>query len=64
MLARIKENRSNVLCPTVDAVSEHTTEYIEAGGQQIGGFSWNLFFIWTNILEKDKINRAPTDPIR
>lgn len=64
MLARIKENRSNVLCPMVDSITDDTMEYSGNGGYQIGGFTWSLFFNWINVPERDKVNRVFTDPVR
>ena len=64
ILARIKENRSNVLCPIVDAIMDNTLEYSGNGGYQVGGFTWSMHFTWENVPERDKITRKYTDPVR
>ena len=64
MLARIKEDRSNVLCPMVDAIHDDTLEFGDYGGYQIGGFTWSLFFNWMNVPQRLKTGRVFTDPVR
>lgn len=63
ILARIKEDRRNVVCPIVDAVMAETLEYSRNGGYQVGGFSWSLHFTWRNVPDRDKKSRQYTDPV-
>lgn len=63
ILARIQEDRRNVICPIVDAISDETLEYSGNGGYQPGGFSWSLHFTWEDIPESSKTSRKETDPI-
>ncbi|WAQ93812.1 GALT9-like protein [Mya arenaria] len=64
ILARIKEDRRNVLCPIIDVISDQTLEYSGNGGYQPGGFSWSLHFTWEDIPESSKTGRKYTDPLR
>ncbi|CAC5414918.1 GALNT [Mytilus coruscus] len=64
LLARIKEDRRNVLCPIVDAVLDDTLEYSKNGGYQVGGFTWSMHFTWRDVPERDKTSRQYTDPVR
>ncbi|XP_052801454.1 probable N-acetylgalactosaminyltransferase 9 isoform X2 [Mya arenaria] len=64
ILARIKEDRRNVLCPIIDAISDQTLEFSGNGGYQPGGFTWSLHFTWEDIPESSKTGRKYTDPLR
>ena len=64
ILARIQENRSNVLCPIVDAILDDTLEYSGNGGYQVGGFTWSMHFTWENVPPRDLLTRKYTDPVR
>jgi len=44
--ATIKESRSTIVCPTIDAISDQTMSYMMGGGGAIGGFHWTLDFTW------------------
>ena len=63
-MARIKEKRSVVLCPMIDAINDKTLEYSGQGGVQIGGFSWNGHFTWRMVPESVRKSNHPTDPVR
>lgn len=63
LLARIKEERTAVLCPIVDAVMANTLDYSLNGGYQVGGFTWSMHFTWRNVPERDKVKRLYTDPV-
>lgn len=55
LVQRIKEKRSAILCPMIDAINEHTMEYPPyVGGVMVGGFTWSLFFTWDPLPERDK----------
>ena len=64
ILARIKEDRSNVLCPIVDAIDDQTLTYSKNGGYQVGGFTWSMHFTWRDVPERDVASRKYTDPVR
>lgn len=64
LLARIKEDRRNVLCPIVDAVMDDTLEYSKNGGYQVGGFTWSMHYTWRDVPEQDRTSRQYTDPVR
>lgn len=64
ILSRIQEDRTCVVCPIVDAISDETLEYSGNGGYQPGGFSWSLHFTWEDIPESVQKTRNYTDPLR
>ncbi|KAH3698699.1 hypothetical protein DPMN_086245, partial [Dreissena polymorpha] len=64
ILVRIHEDRRNVVCPIVDAISDKTLEFSGNGGYQPGGFTWSLHFTWESIPERDIRDRQYTDPLR
>lgn len=55
ILARIKEKRSAILCPTIDNIDDKTMAYHGSGGAGYGIFTWSLFFTWGSI--PDRVNR-------
>lgn len=52
--ARILESRTTIVCPTIDAISDHSIEYNAGGGGAVGGFHWTLDFTWMYV--------APSSP--
>ena len=65
LLARIKEKRSAILCPLVDAINDKTLEHSKYKGSAVGGFSWSLHFTWDPVSPRElKRRKLPTDPIR
>eukprot|EP00038_Savillea_parva_P021376 m.34494 g.34494 ORF g.34494 m.34494 type:complete len:628 (-) comp5143_c0_seq2:210-2093(-) len=44
--ARIKESRTTIVCPTIDAISDQTMDYNAGGSGAIGGFHWTMDFTW------------------
>jgi len=46
ILARIKEKRSTILCPTIDSIDDKNMAYNGGGGAGYGIFTWSLFFTW------------------
>ncbi|CAF4376133.1 unnamed protein product, partial [Adineta steineri] len=46
ILARIKEKRSAVLCPSIDSISDQNMAYGNSGFGSVGGFWWSLHFQW------------------
>jgi polypeptide N-acetylgalactosaminyltransferase len=49
ILARIKEKREAILCPTIDSIDEKTMAYHAGGGNGYGIFTWSLFFNWGSM---------------
>ncbi|VDK86579.1 unnamed protein product, partial [Onchocerca ochengi] len=64
LLARIKDNRSAVLCPVIDHISAETLAY--SGNNRVtdvGGFWWSLHFRWDPV-PKEYRDIDPTKPVR
>ncbi|XP_011862534.1 PREDICTED: polypeptide N-acetylgalactosaminyltransferase 1 isoform X2 [Vollenhovia emeryi] len=68
LLQRIKDNKSAVLMPIIDNISEETLEYFhdnEAFFFQVGGFTWSGHFTWINIQKHEIESRpSPISPTR
>ena len=65
LLSRIKEKRTAVLCPLVDAINDRTLEHSKYKGSAVGGFTWSLHFTWDPVSQREeKLRKFPTDPIR
>ncbi|CAG2117416.1 unnamed protein product, partial [Medioppia subpectinata] len=61
LLARIADDRRNVICPVIDVISDKTLEYFAGNPYyfQVGGFTWSGHFTWIDIPE-DAARKAPT----
>lgn len=46
LMARIVEDRTRVVCPIIDVISDENFEYIPASDMTWGGFNWKLNFRW------------------
>lgn len=44
LLARVKENRQNVVCPVIDIISDKNFGYIKSFELHWGAFNWQLHF--------------------
>ncbi|KAH0563812.1 Polypeptide N-acetylgalactosaminyltransferase 5 [Cotesia glomerata] len=66
LLSRIVENRSTVVCPIIDVISDDTFEYITASDMTWGGFNWKLNFRWYRVTQRemDRRNGDRTAPLR
>lgn len=65
LLARIKENRKNVVCPVIDVINDDTFQYQKGIDLFRGGFNWNLQFRWYGMpteMAKERVKK-PTEPI-
>uniref|UniRef100_K1RIU1 Polypeptide N-acetylgalactosaminyltransferase n=1 Tax=Magallana gigas TaxID=29159 RepID=K1RIU1_MAGGI len=58
MLARIKEDRTAVLCPEIDLIDKNTLQYGGTGSFSVGGFWWSLHFSWRPIPEHEQKRRS------
>ncbi|XP_066929018.1 polypeptide N-acetylgalactosaminyltransferase 13-like [Clytia hemisphaerica] len=66
LLARIAEDRSNVVVPIIEVLNADTLEYSAANNpDQRGGFGWDLMYKWKPIpLEEQKLRKSHIDVIR
>ena len=65
ILARIKEDRTVVLCPMIDSIDDNTLQYHYGGGLAVGGFSWSLHFTWRGVPRRDlDRRRSEAEPVR
>ncbi|KAK8765461.1 LOW QUALITY PROTEIN: polypeptide N-acetylgalactosaminyltransferase 13-like [Amblyomma americanum] len=66
LLARIAEDRTRVVCPVIDVISDETFEYISASDMTWGGFNWKLNFRWYRVPQREVDRRGGdrTLPIR
>ncbi|XP_034188292.1 polypeptide N-acetylgalactosaminyltransferase 5 isoform X1 [Osmia lignaria lignaria] len=66
LLSRIAENRSTVVCPIIDVISDDTFEYIPASDMTWGGFNWKLNFRWYRVAQREMDRRLGdrTAPLR
>lgn len=44
LLARVKENRKNVVCPVIDIISDDNFGYLKSFELHWGAFNWQLHF--------------------
>lgn len=64
IVQRIKEKRSAVLCPMIDAIDDYTMAYPNyVGDMQVGGFSWSLFFTWIPQQSYQR-HKGPTETVK
>lgn len=66
LLARIAEDRTRVVCPVIDVISDETFEYIPASDMTWGGFNWKLNFRWYRVPQRELDRRGGdrTLPVR
>ncbi|KAL1464373.1 hypothetical protein WDU94_004024 [Cyamophila willieti] len=67
LLDRIGRDRSSVVCPVIDVLDDTTFEYRfqNASMMFVGGFNWNVQFIWYPIPEREiKRRNNSAEPIR
>lgn len=57
LLARIKEKRSAILCPMIDAIDDKSLHVSENGGEAVGGFTWSLHFTWHQTFDREMARR-------
>lgn len=44
LLARVKENRTNVVCPVIDIISDENFGFMKSFEMHSGAFNWQLHF--------------------
>uniref|UniRef100_A0A8D0D9W4 Polypeptide N-acetylgalactosaminyltransferase n=1 Tax=Sander lucioperca TaxID=283035 RepID=A0A8D0D9W4_SANLU len=66
LLARIKEDRTSVVCPIIDVISDETFEYMAGSDMTYGGFNWKLNFRWYPVPQREMDRRKGdrTLPVR
>ena len=58
LLDRIARNKTNVVCPIIDIISDDTLAYQRSSYLAVGGFDWNLVFNWHGVPEREKKRRS------
>lgn len=53
LLSRLVEDRTRVVCPIIDVISDETFEYIPASDMTWGGFNWKLNFRWYRVPQRE-----------
>ncbi|KAG9509522.1 Polypeptide N-acetylgalactosaminyltransferase 5, partial [Fragariocoptes setiger] len=66
LMARLVEDRTRVVCPIIDVISDETFEYIPASDMTWGGFNWKLNFRWYRVPQRelDRRNGDRSLPVR
>lgn len=66
LLARIAEDRTRVVCPIIDVISDDTFEYVTASDMTWGGFNWKLNFRWYRVPQREMERRGGdrTQPLK
>lgn len=65
-MTRIANDRTTVVCPIIDVISDDTFEYVTASDQTWGGFNWKLNFRWYRVphREMERRHNDKTAPLR
>ncbi|GFY41193.1 polypeptide N-acetylgalactosaminyltransferase 5, partial [Trichonephila inaurata madagascariensis] len=58
LLARVAEDRTRVVCPIIDVISDETFEYVPASDLTWGGFNWKLNFRWYRVPQREVDRRG------
>lgn len=66
LLSRIADDRTTVVCPIIDVISDDSFEYIPASDMTWGGFNWKLNFRWYRVAQREMDRRKGdrTAPLR
>ncbi|XP_061548162.1 polypeptide N-acetylgalactosaminyltransferase 13 isoform X3 [Phycodurus eques] len=66
LLARIIEDRTAVVCPIIDVISDESFEYMAGSDMTYGGFNWKLNFRWYPVPQREMDRRKGdrTLPVR
>jgi hypothetical protein len=64
LVYRIKQKRTAILCPIIDAISSQALSYHSGLTHWIGVFSWSLHFSWSSVFPRvQNMRNSSTDPI-
>ncbi|KAJ8314117.1 hypothetical protein KUTeg_008678 [Tegillarca granosa] len=58
LLAEIKKDKTAVVCPIIDVISDDTFEYITGSDMTWGGFNWKLNFRWYPVPQRELDRRG------
>ncbi|XP_041365879.1 polypeptide N-acetylgalactosaminyltransferase 13-like isoform X2 [Gigantopelta aegis] len=58
LLAEIHTDRTSVVCPIIDVISDDTFEYITGSDMTWGGFNWKLNFRWYPVPQRELERRG------
>ncbi|OWF35637.1 polypeptide N-acetylgalactosaminyltransferase 13-like isoform X1 [Mizuhopecten yessoensis] len=66
LLAEIHKDRTSVVCPIIDVISDDTFEYITGSDMTWGGFNWKLNFRWYPVPQRelDRRNGDRSNPTK
>uniref|UniRef100_A0A914KW09 Polypeptide N-acetylgalactosaminyltransferase n=1 Tax=Meloidogyne incognita TaxID=6306 RepID=A0A914KW09_MELIC len=57
LIIRVAEDRTRVVAPIIDVISDDTFEYVTASDTTWGGFNWHLNFRWYPVPEREMKRR-------
>lgn len=58
LLTEIQKDRTAVVCPIIDVISDDTFEYIPGSDMTWGGFNWKLNFRWYPVPQRELDRRG------
>ncbi|PIK35507.1 putative polypeptide N-acetylgalactosaminyltransferase 1-like, partial [Apostichopus japonicus] len=58
LLARIKDDRKNVVCPIIDVISDDNFAFHTGSDMTYGGFNWKLQFRWYPVPQREVDRRG------
>lgn len=58
LLSEIHNDRTSVVCPIIDVISDDTFEYITGSDMTWGGFNWKLNFRWYQVPQRELDRRG------
>lgn len=58
LLAEIHKDRTSVVCPIIDVISDDSFEYITGSDMTWGGFNWKLNFRWYPVPQRELDRRS------
>jgi polypeptide N-acetylgalactosaminyltransferase len=66
LISRIAEDRTRVVCPVIDIISDDTFAYVRSFELHWGAFNWELHFRWYTLggSEIKKRKEDITEPFR
>lgn len=63
LLARVKEDRRNVVCPVIDIISDDNFQYIKSFELHWGALNWQLHFRWY-LMNSAELKKRSNDTSR